>query len=112
MNARTTGNSLVLASVLAIFSYVPFELVAKGSLLFSAVLFVLDPIPPVTRLISLVSLVVVAILSRWHREWHKFHETNAEGAIVIEEEHQGRGEKVENESSEGGEGSLETKKAR
>ena len=61
------GGNLVLASGLALLSYVPFEIVAKGSLLFCAVLFILDPIPPISRLLSLVSVMVVAVLTRWHR---------------------------------------------
>ena len=61
------GGNLVLASGLAFLSYVPFEIVAKGSLIFCAILFILDPIPPISRLLSMVSVMVVAVLTRWHR---------------------------------------------
>jgi hypothetical protein len=62
------GGNLVLASALAFLSYVPFDLVAKGSLIVCAVLFIVDPIPPLTRLVSLISLLVVFWLSRLHRQ--------------------------------------------
>ena len=61
------GGNLVLATGLSFLSYVPFEIVAKGSLIFCAILFILDPIPPVSRLLSLVSVMVIAVLTRWHR---------------------------------------------
>ena len=61
------GWNLALASGLALLSYVPFEIVAKGSLIFCAVLFIVDPIPPVSRLLSLLSVLVVAVLTRWYR---------------------------------------------
>jgi hypothetical protein len=59
----------MLAAVLALLSYIPFEYVAKGTLLLAVLLFVLDPMPPLTRLLSLVSVVMVAILSKLHRQW-------------------------------------------
>lgn len=57
------GGNLVLASILSLFSYVPFELVAKGSLLLCVLVFVVDPFP-LSRLLSIVSTVVIAALSR------------------------------------------------
>ena len=63
------GNNLVLASLLSLLSYVPFEVVAKGSFAVCAYLFIVDPFPPVSRLVSLVSLVVLALVSRAHRSW-------------------------------------------
>eukprot|EP00547_Thalassionema_nitzschioides_P005050 CAMPEP_0194207050 /NCGR_PEP_ID=MMETSP0156-20130528/5918_1 /TAXON_ID=33649 /ORGANISM="Thalassionema nitzschioides, Strain L26-B" /LENGTH=97 /DNA_ID=CAMNT_0038933731 /DNA_START=33 /DNA_END=326 /DNA_ORIENTATION=+ len=67
--ASRVGSNLVLASVLSFLSYVPFEWVAKGSLIVCAVLFILDPIPPLTRIISVISLLVVHCLSQLYREF-------------------------------------------
>jgi hypothetical protein len=71
------GRSLVLVSVMAFLSYVPFEWVAKGTLILCALLFVLDPFPPVSRLISMISLVVVACLTRLNND-HKLLGNEAE----------------------------------
>lgn len=70
MSRQQLGGNIVLASLLSLLSYVPFELVAKGSLAVCAFLFVVDPFPPLSRLISLVSLVVIALLSRAYRNWN------------------------------------------
>ena len=77
------GNNLVLTSILAILSYVPFELVAKGSLIVCGVLFILDPIPPVTRLISLISLFVVSFLSKLYKQQQQQQE---ESITILQEE--------------------------
>ena len=66
-HTQRLGSNMALASALAILSYVPFELVAKGSLIICAVLFILDPIPPITRLISMISVAVIFWLTRWYR---------------------------------------------
>jgi flagellar biosynthesis component FlhA len=68
--ARLGGN-LVAASLLALFSYVPFEYVAKISLIVAAGLFILDPIPPLTRLIAVVLLLLVSFLSKVERAWRE-----------------------------------------
>jgi hypothetical protein len=60
---------MILASIMACLSFVPFEYVAKGSLLFAVLLFVVDPIPPVSRLLSLFLVVVVGIVSKLHRQY-------------------------------------------
>jgi hypothetical protein len=60
------GGNLVLASLLAVLSYVPFHYIAKFSLLVCAFLFILDPIPPVTRLLAIASIFAVSGLSRLH----------------------------------------------
>lgn len=65
------GVNLVLASLLAFLSYVPFEYVAKGSLLVCVWLFIVDPIPPVSRLLSLIATMVIAGLSRLYRNWNE-----------------------------------------
>jgi hypothetical protein len=63
------GNNLLLSSCLALFSFVPFEYVAKGTLVVAVLLFIGDPLPPTSRLLSLVLLIAVSSLSRIHRKW-------------------------------------------
>jgi hypothetical protein len=65
------GSNVMLASAMALLSYVPFQWVAKATLLLCAFLFVFDPIPPMSRLLSIVATLSVAILSRAHRSWHE-----------------------------------------
>ena len=68
------GGNLALASLLATLSYVPFEFVAKGSLIVCAFLFILDPIPPLSRLLSLVCLLIISLLSRLHKQYKTLQE--------------------------------------
>lgn len=63
------GRTIPLATGLALLSYVPFEYVAKGTLLLCALLFIVDPFPPLSRFIALLSLILVAILSRFYNEY-------------------------------------------
>jgi hypothetical protein len=63
------GGNLMLASALAVLSYVPFDWVAKGTIVLSVFLFIVDPFPPLSRLVSLVATLVVAVISRMHRHW-------------------------------------------
>lgn len=67
---KRQGINLVLASLLACLSYVPFEIVAKGSLLVCVFLFVVDPFPPLSRLLSLLSTIILAFLARAYRNWN------------------------------------------
>jgi hypothetical protein len=78
--AAPLGGNLMLASALALLSYVPFQWVAKGTLLLCVFLFVVDPFPPMSRLLSIVGTLFVAILSRAYRRWHE------ENAIAEENE--------------------------
>lgn len=71
MSHNRIGGNIVLASILALFSYVPFEYVAKTTLVISVLLFVFDPIPPLTRLLSLLTTGVVLALSRVERTWRE-----------------------------------------
>ena len=48
---RSTGGNLTFASILAALSYLPFEIIAKSTLLFCIAIFVLDPFPT-SRLVS------------------------------------------------------------
>jgi hypothetical protein len=82
--ARRTSNNLVLAALLALLSYVPFEYLAKGSLIAAAGLFIVDPIPPYTRLVALGLVAFVLLLSRIEQHWEKDQED--EEVVVMEEE--------------------------
>lgn len=62
------GNNLILASFLATLSYLPFQLVAKVTLLVSLLLFITDPYPG-SRLVSLFAVGGVLLL---HRAREKF----------------------------------------
>ena len=66
--APASSKNLFLAAVVALSVYVPFETVAKVSLIAAAFLFVADPIPPYSRLIALVSCWVVLKLNKYHRD--------------------------------------------
>eukprot|EP00531_Pseudo-nitzschia_arenysensis_P003536 CAMPEP_0116122296 /NCGR_PEP_ID=MMETSP0329-20121206/4140_1 /TAXON_ID=697910 /ORGANISM="Pseudo-nitzschia arenysensis, Strain B593" /LENGTH=107 /DNA_ID=CAMNT_0003616137 /DNA_START=97 /DNA_END=420 /DNA_ORIENTATION=- len=66
--APTTSKNLLLAAVVALSVYVPFETVAKVSLIAAAFLFVVDPIPPYSRLIAIVSCLIVLKLNKFHRD--------------------------------------------
>lgn len=76
------GVNLALASSLALLSYVPFEYVAKGTLLVSAFLFVVDPIPPLSRLVAIVSLLVVFGLSKLYNQ----HKQLGEDEVIVADE--------------------------
>jgi len=88
MSRQHLGQNLVLASFLSLLSYVPFELVAKGSLVVCAYLFIIDPFPPLSRIISLLSLIVVALLSRAYRNWNieRLAEFEGESDLRLKEE--------------------------
>lgn len=63
-SARSTvGTNLILSSLLATLSYLPFELVAKVTLLVCLLLFILDPYPG-SRLVALVAVVCVSVINR------------------------------------------------
>jgi len=61
--ARTVGSNFILASLLASLSYLPFELVAKFTLVICVGLFVVDPFP-ISRLISVAGVAVVLAITR------------------------------------------------
>ena len=70
----------MLASILALLSYVPFEWVAKFSLLVCALVFVFDPIPPVSRLLALIATAVVMMITKTLRQWQLENEDH--GTII------------------------------
>ena len=60
---RTTGSNFILASLLASLSYLPFELVAKFTLIVCVGLFVVDPFPT-CRLVSVAGVAVVLVITK------------------------------------------------
>lgn len=72
------GRPVSLAAGLALLSYVPFEYVAKGTLILCAFLFIVDPFPPLSRFVAVISLLVVACLSRLHRD----HTSSSEDEFI------------------------------
>ena len=80
--ARRTSNNLIVAALLALLSYVPFEYLSKGTLVLAAGLFVFDPSPPLTRLLSLGLVVFINILARIDKDWKE----GQEEVVVVEEE--------------------------
>ena len=63
----SSSRNIFLALIIALSAYVPFEIVAKATVLLGILLFVWDPIPPYSRLIAIVSCLVVLKLNTWHR---------------------------------------------
>ncbi|KAG7340269.1 hypothetical protein IV203_023812 [Nitzschia inconspicua] len=76
-----SSSNLMLAAIVALTSYVPFEWMAKGSLLLCIVMFVVDPLPPVTRLFSIVSTLFVLLLTKWYR--HVLAEREKEESMAM-----------------------------
>jgi hypothetical protein len=79
-----TGGNLVLAASLALLSYVPFEYVAKATILVCVVTFVLDPFPPYSRLLALMATMVVALLTKWHRDWQMAAADDKKDIVIVE----------------------------
>ena len=77
------SNNIILASILAVLSYVPFEWVAKGSLILCAFLFIVDPIPPLSRLLAISSLLVVYGLTKLKNQHHHQQELDLAATPVI-----------------------------
>ncbi|KAL3791654.1 hypothetical protein HJC23_003911 [Cyclotella cryptica] len=61
--ARAIGGNVILASLLAALSYLPFELIAKSTLIVCIAMFVADPFPT-SRLVSVGGVAVVLLLTR------------------------------------------------
>jgi hypothetical protein len=76
------GRPLSLSLGLALLSYVPFEWVAKGTLVLCALLFVFDPFPPLSRLVALISLLTVAFLARLRKDYQH------DGVDIVDESRQ------------------------
>jgi hypothetical protein len=81
------GSNLLLASIVALSVYVPFEWIAKTTLLACVYMFIVDPIPPYTRILSVISTLVVSKLNAWHSNVVlEYEKENAIGGVAIEEE--------------------------
>jgi hypothetical protein len=63
----SSSRNISLALIIALSAYVPFEIVAKATVILGIILFVWDPIPPYSRLIAIISCLVVLKLNTWHR---------------------------------------------
>jgi hypothetical protein len=61
-----SGMEIILSSLLATLSYLPFRLVARVTIAFCALLFVVDPYPG-SRLISLIATGCVLLINRARR---------------------------------------------
>lgn len=84
--SHQVGSNLTLAAVLAVLSYVPFEYVAKTSLLICVLLFVFDPFPPASRLVSLIATVVVGLLARAERNFRQQEQQLEEDLVSVKAE--------------------------
>lgn len=77
---------MALAALLSLLSYVPFEFVAKGSLLVCALLFVVDPIPPLTRILSILSLFVVYGITKLYNQHRQQLQEEGEDVTITSRE--------------------------
>ena len=60
--SRAAGGNLIFASILATLSYLPFELVAKFTLIVCVVFFILDPFP-VSRIVAVAGKITLRRLA-------------------------------------------------
>ena len=114
-----SSRNLFLAAIVAVSVYVPFETVAKVSLIAGVVLFVVDPIPPYSRLIAVASCFLILKLNRYHRDFllrQQYEDTLASMNIVDgghDDDDDNNINKDENEDENGSESSEdESKKER
>mmetsp|Transcript_32333 Transcript_32333/g.96931 ORF Transcript_32333/g.96931 Transcript_32333/m.96931 type:complete len:107 (+) Transcript_32333:126-446(+) len=61
--SRNSSANAGLAALVAVLAYLPFELVAKGTLILCAGIFVFDPFP-LSRIVALAAVGVVGCLAR------------------------------------------------
>mmetsp|Transcript_994 Transcript_994/g.2154 ORF Transcript_994/g.2154 Transcript_994/m.2154 type:complete len:108 (+) Transcript_994:272-595(+) len=66
-STQHTSSNLLLMALVAMSAYAKFETVAKTTLVVSVYLFVVDPLPPVTRLVAIISTLLVLVLNRWYQ---------------------------------------------
>mmetsp|Transcript_9421 Transcript_9421/g.13825 ORF Transcript_9421/g.13825 Transcript_9421/m.13825 type:complete len:95 (+) Transcript_9421:75-359(+) len=74
MAKSTAGRSIILSSILAFLSYIPFEYIAKATLIFCVLTFVTDPFPPTSRIAAVGCVGVVLVLSKVERKWREGQE--------------------------------------
>eukprot|EP00588_Corethron_pennatum_P030042 CAMPEP_0194327112 /NCGR_PEP_ID=MMETSP0171-20130528/39681_1 /TAXON_ID=218684 /ORGANISM="Corethron pennatum, Strain L29A3" /LENGTH=86 /DNA_ID=CAMNT_0039086949 /DNA_START=45 /DNA_END=305 /DNA_ORIENTATION=+ len=77
----------------AVLAYVPFEILSKTTLLFCVIMFVLDPVPPLTRLFSLALCALLFGLVRVERVWKEGQVNNNDSVVVTGGHDEGAGEK-------------------
>ena len=80
MPPNRIGTNLILSSFLAALSYLPFELIAKITLVICLLLFILDPYPA-SRIVSFCAVGGVLIINRVRQKF-----------MVEEEDHHQEGE--------------------
>jgi hypothetical protein len=66
-SSSSSSKNIYLAAIIALSAYVPFEIVAKVTVILGIILFVIDPIPPYSRLIAIISCFIVLKLNTLHR---------------------------------------------
>lgn len=96
---RNMGGNLILSAFLAALSYLPFEIIAKSTLIFCVAIFIFDPFPT-SRLISvggeshlcqprahssllIFSIIRLSIDRITHRKFHPSLLFSAEGVSVV-----------------------------
>ena len=105
------SRNLLLGAVVSLFVHVPFEIVAKVSLIAAAVLFVVDPLPPYSRLIAIVSCWIVLKLTTYHRNHEdELHLAAAAAAAAAAATNSDRNDERGNEEKEKDEIMHDTKK--
>ena len=72
------GGDLILAAILASLSYVPFEFVAKITLLVCAFMFIVDPFAPLSRIVALICVAMVHWLTKLERNYRMRMSTESE----------------------------------
>mmetsp|Transcript_39150 Transcript_39150/g.94657 ORF Transcript_39150/g.94657 Transcript_39150/m.94657 type:complete len:109 (+) Transcript_39150:318-644(+) len=97
-HATTGSSNLLLMALVAMSAYVKFETAAKTTLVVSVYLFVVDPLPPISRLVAIISCLLVLVLNRWYQT--ALAQQQAENNVQIEEEEEegggGEGEESKN----------------
>lgn len=83
-----TGTNLILSSLLATLSYLPFKIVAKFTLIVCLLLFIIDPYPG-SRLVVFVAVGGVLVIHRVRRRFLEMHPE--EEAEVGEAQEEARG---------------------
>eukprot|EP00588_Corethron_pennatum_P007882 CAMPEP_0194289820 /NCGR_PEP_ID=MMETSP0169-20130528/39928_1 /TAXON_ID=218684 /ORGANISM="Corethron pennatum, Strain L29A3" /LENGTH=86 /DNA_ID=CAMNT_0039037229 /DNA_START=1 /DNA_END=261 /DNA_ORIENTATION=+ len=66
----------------AVLAYVPFKTLSKTTFLFCAIMFVLDPVPPLTRLFSLALCALLFGLVRVERVWKEGQVNNDDSGVI------------------------------
>lgn len=86
--ARTTstviGTNLILSSLLATLSYLPFKLVAKVTLLVCLLVFILDPYPG-SRIAVLVAVGGVLLINRLKQRYQRWEIEQKVKNMVLED---------------------------